>query len=268
MNQPYFAISAQIAIGVFSDAARSQDVYSTLPYRSRDGWHWDAQKGVWRNPRPTRDRVTNKLIYETRSPAVTTCCDRTGLSFPSDAANSFEPPKQQPQRQQVQRQLPVRQARPARDDSVAGQIERIKKLKLDPEVEKKAIENVISSAAAAPPASGTPASPSQRALGGSSGRSVYRGTHPSDGNWEGTLRCSWGSGGISLQISGGSVSGSVVNAVISGGSVSGRQVQFESSNFLNTASYVGQLISASQMSGTYSQSLSSEQCRWNASKVN
>lgn len=87
------------------------------------------------------------------------------------------------------------------------------------------------------------------------------------GSWIGSIRCSYGSGALTLQIDGsGAVSGSVTNGQVSSGRVSGRSIEFSTKNFFgNVTRFVGHVGNGS-MSGTYTQSANSETCRWDATQ--
>lgn len=53
--------------------------FSSKPYRASDGYIFNPRTGVWQNPNNPA---------EFRNPSVITCCDETGLAFPSDGADS------------------------------------------------------------------------------------------------------------------------------------------------------------------------------------
>jgi hypothetical protein len=57
----------------------SLKTYSSKRYVAQDGYVFNPRDGVWQNPAdPT----------QFRNPSVITCCDETGLAFPSDGADS------------------------------------------------------------------------------------------------------------------------------------------------------------------------------------
>lgn len=88
------------------------------------------------------------------------------------------------------------------------------------------------------------------------------------GSWSGSISCSWGSGSLSFSVDQrGGVAGSGTNLQIVSGTARGRSISFETTNFFgNRATYQG-VISGGQMSGTYTQAVSSETCKWRASLI-
>lgn len=87
-------------------------------------------------------------------------------------------------------------------------------------------------------------------------------------SWSGSIKCSWGSGSLSLTIDdNGTVSGRVTNGEINSGRLSGSSIQFSTTNFFgNRASFSG-TASGSSMSGKYTQSVTGETCSWYASRT-
>lgn len=86
--------------------------------------------------------------------------------------------------------------------------------------------------------------------------------------WSGGIKCSYGSGSLSLTVDdAGTISGGVTNGKVRSGRLSGSSVSFSTSNFMgNKTSFTG-TVSGNTMSGTYSQSATSETCTWYASKT-
>lgn len=86
------------------------------------------------------------------------------------------------------------------------------------------------------------------------------------GIWKGSIRCSYGSGSLSITVSrDGSISGGVTNGKVISGRVSGKSVQFSTANaFGNVANFTGTVV-GDDMSGTYSQSVNGTVCNWDAS---
>jgi hypothetical protein len=87
------------------------------------------------------------------------------------------------------------------------------------------------------------------------------------GSWAGSIRCSYGSGSLNLEIDDlGKVKGSVTNGKIQSGQVSGRSIEFTTNNaFGNVVHFVGR-VGDGTMSGTYTQSVGGHTCNWEASQ--
>lgn len=76
----------------------ASDHYSSLAYRSREGWNWNPDTGMWVNPKARYDKAAHQWVHDSRDPTTTACCDSTGLWVPGDAANDPDqpaPPKKQ-----------------------------------------------------------------------------------------------------------------------------------------------------------------------------
>ncbi|GJE56935.1 hypothetical protein EKPJFOCH_3445 [Methylobacterium thuringiense] len=135
-------IIALLSIGtcLISAAAplAASDHYSPEQYRSGDGWHWESQTGLWRNPKARYDKSTKTWIHDTRMPSSTACCDHTGLWVPGDAVNSFDPPEIK-KKQRKSSKSARGDAPRGRQDTIEDQVQRIRDLKLSPEVEHGAI---------------------------------------------------------------------------------------------------------------------------------
>ena len=92
------------------------------------------------------------------------------------------------------------------------------------------------------------------------------------GTWAVDGRCSWGSNSYTFRIervgAGGEVSasGDFGRCSFDSGRIEGSSITLDCSNWLNRVRYAGRLVSATQISGTYTQSTSSETCTWNARK--
>jgi hypothetical protein len=86
--------------------------------------------------------------------------------------------------------------------------------------------------------------------------------------WSGGIKCSYGSGSLSLSVDdSGNITGGVTNGKVRSGRVSGSSVSFATSNFMgNKASFTG-TVSGGSMSGTYTQSANGETCTWSANKA-
>jgi hypothetical protein len=55
--------------------------YSSKPYHGRDGWVFNPSIGLWQDPDDPS---------QTRNPDIITCCDDTGLAFPSDSVEAHQ----------------------------------------------------------------------------------------------------------------------------------------------------------------------------------
>jgi len=81
--------------------------------------------------------------------------------------------------------------------------------------------------------------------------------------WTVTDKCSWGTDRGTITVSdSGAIKGRMSNGSLTG-SISGSSVQMQFKNWLNKATMIGRKT-GSRMSGTYTQSLSSETCTWTA----
>ncbi|MHC8287235.1 hypothetical protein ACYZUD_10500 [Pseudomonas sp. XS1P51] len=91
------------------------------------------------------------------------------------------------------------------------------------------------------------------------------------GTWSMTQTCSWGTGNSEMQVqhnqSTGRITGNLSNAKIDSGSIQGNSVHMTASHWLgNKVQMEGQIISPTQMKGSYTQTKSSETCGWAATK--
>jgi hypothetical protein len=92
------------------------------------------------------------------------------------------------------------------------------------------------------------------------------------GTWAVTGQCSWGSNSYTFRITEVSATGSVSasgdfgRCSFDSGRVDGSSITMDCSNWLNRVRYAGSLVSPTQISGTYTQSTSSETCTWSARK--
>lgn len=149
MQMRVLGVVALISCVGLASSASAQSPWSPEKYKSADGWVWNPSTGMWRNPKPTLDRSTNQWVHQERHPSSTGCCDRTGLSFPAGAVNSFETYDKPTRSNRAQRRQDPR-AVPAAPAGTAGaptedDIERIKQSNLHPEVKEQTIKRLQAS---------------------------------------------------------------------------------------------------------------------------
>jgi hypothetical protein len=86
------------------------------------------------------------------------------------------------------------------------------------------------------------------------------------GDWMVTSACCWGRYSYPIRIDGsGKIAGKASNGRVEG-RASGNSVNMEFRNWLNKAGMKGKLV-RSRIEGTYTQNLSSEVCRWSATRI-
>ncbi|MBI5436103.1 MAG: tetratricopeptide repeat protein [Nitrosomonadales bacterium] len=91
------------------------------------------------------------------------------------------------------------------------------------------------------------------------------------GKWDETATCGWGEGHFSFNITNItngelSITGKVGNCSFDKGRIDGNRIIITCSNWLNKINYKGQILTESEMDGTFTQRLSSERCHWSARK--